>query len=155
MVDGACNTLLLGRAYSINVAAGNSLRLINALTATNTTGVINLHVPVALQNNQPWNVTHPDVQLIQRGPVDLSFATLTHVGAGGLAFTARLTGAGGLSGNSSGTLVLSGTNDFAGTVTVNSGTLDVQRGSSARGSVDRCRRAAPGRPARWSRPPRR
>ena len=116
------------------MAAGNSLRLINALTATNTTGVINLHVPVALQNNQPWNVTHPDVQLIQRGPVDLSFATLTHVGAGGLAFTARLTGAGGLSGNSSGTLVLSGTNDFAGTVTVNSGTLAVQS-SAALGST--------------------
>ncbi len=122
----AYNTLLLGRAYSITVAAGNSMRLINSLTATNTTGVINLHVPVTLENNQLWNIGHPGAQLIVRGPVDLSFATLTHVGAGGLSFTARVTGGGGLSGNSSGTLALSGTNDFNGTVTANSGTLEVQ-----------------------------
>ncbi len=130
----AYNTLLLGCAYNLNAAAGNSLRLISALTTTNQTGLINLFVPVALQNNQVWTITHPGAQLIQRGPVDLSFATLTHGGAGDLSFTARVTGAGGLSGNSSGILTLSGTNDFTGTVTVNSGTLNVQS-SSALGST--------------------
>lgn len=119
------NTVLFGRNYSLNVAAGHTLRLLAGLTATNVSGIVNIFVPVILGNSQTWNVTQPGA-LVQARRVDLDTATLTHAGAGELGILDTIAGNGGLVGNSPAGIYLAGTNIFAGTVQINSGLLTIQ-----------------------------
>ncbi|ASM74311.1 outer membrane protein IcsA autotransporter [Pseudosulfitobacter pseudonitzschiae] len=62
------------------------------------------------------------------GSVALNANTLTVAGAGSTGFSGSAGGTGGLSKSGSGTLTLSGTNDYTGTTSINGGTLRVDNG---------------------------
>lgn len=119
------NSLLFGRAYNVAVATGHSLRLTAGLTTTNASGVIQWRVPTTLLNNQGWHVTSPGATFSVRAPLDLSFATLNHTGPGNLELLGDISGSGGLGANSTGNLLIGGTNTFTGTVAINSGILTI------------------------------
>jgi autotransporter-associated beta strand protein len=128
------NTLSFGAAYTLSPLLLNQMRLFDPVTATNPSGVVQINVPITLDDSQTWLVSQPGATLRVRD-VNLDLGNLTHAGAGTLELSGRVSGVGGLVHNGSGPLIVSGTNTFSGTVLVNSGSLVVRSPSGLGSSV--------------------
>jgi autotransporter-associated beta strand protein len=119
--NAAFNRIVFGSNFFLANSPGHSLRLFAGLRVANPGGPVTIAVPIALESNQTWSVDSPEGSLRVEAPIELGLATIVHSGFGNLALAGAISGAGGLTGNSSARLTLLGTNTFTGSVIINSG----------------------------------
>lgn len=122
-----------GSDYSIN---GNAIQLNGGLAATNATGNNTFNVAITLRNAEMFVSGNAGTKLTLGGVVDtanlvgttgiLGTSAVTVDGAGDLEIAGRLTGQGSLEKAGSGTLFLTGANDYAGITRVTQGVINVQ-----------------------------
>lgn len=119
------NSITIGTNYSLSTAGSDSLRLFAGISVTNTAGAALVHVPIRLESNQSWTVSHAAASL-GATRLDLGISTLTHLGNGTLTLASNVVGHGNLALNGAGTLRLHASNSFSGTVIVNAGRLVIR-----------------------------
>ena len=109
-------------SFNLGTANSSALTLTGGVT-NNSTAAQTLNVPVILTGAQTLSAAAGDLAFLQS--VANGGSTISVVGLGNILVTGPVSGGGGLSKTSSGTLTLSGTNTFSGNTTVSAGTLTV------------------------------
>lgn len=117
-------------AFNIVPQSSQTLRIGAGGIVNNSTNTQSLLVGLSLSNSQTWNAAAGNLAL--RGVVALGANTLTIAGAGNVAISNTIQGAGALVKQGAGTLILAGTtaNTFSGGLTVQSGTVTVAKNNA-------------------------
>ena len=134
MTNGVGQNVSFNGIGTLSLAAGviNGTGALGILVDNASAYALTINAPLAIAANQTWRNNSANVLTV--GAVHLSSNTLTVDGSGTTAINGVITGGGSLMKNGAGTLILSGPNTHAGTVTVLAGALNI-RNAGALGST--------------------
>ncbi|MFO1462630.1 MAG: Calx-beta domain-containing protein [bacterium] len=110
---------------------GNDIQLSNGILASHAGGTNTLTLGVQLTQNQSFTVQNDGAFLKVDGDIDLKTFTLTVGGEGNLISNGKILGSGQIIKNGPGFLRLTGDNSFAGGITVNGGSLQVDNSAGS------------------------
>ena len=121
---------LQGAGY---VLRGNSVNLNSGIVCTNASGTCTVSLGVQLNSNQAFRCPGAADTLEITGAVNLGNRTLNVEAAGGVVLAGVISGNGGITKTSAGTLTLMGGNNntYTGSTVVNQGTLDLNKNGTA------------------------